>query len=126
MPFYDEMRDMVSEMLLPDAQGGFGQGVIVLTRTPAPTVNPDASWEDPTPGAPQVYPLNGAVSGVREEYIDGKTITASDEMVTAAVFGAQPEAGDVLTVDGRVRTILKIKALPAAGVTCAWHIIIKG
>lgn len=89
----------------------FSQGVITLAKT---TTAPGAdAW---TPGSPTTtaYTLQATAKGVSKEFIDGTTIVATDIEILAAAFGADPDPPDVLTIDGKAVTLLKVFYLPAA------------
>jgi hypothetical protein len=101
----------------------FAQGNVVLkktTRGPGPN-----DW---TPGDPITvdYPLDATVKGVSKQFVDGTTILASDMEITAAVFGAEPDPADTLTIDGKPVTVLQVMRLPAAGTLVAWKWIARG
>jgi len=117
---YTRLQSTASRLLAK-----YKQGTIVLSRagTPTPAAN---EWDPPVEGALQTWTLNGTVTGVDKELIDGTTITAADEMATVAVFADTPRLTDVLTIDDKPRTILKVMPVPPAGTVCAWKIAIKG
>ena len=101
----------------------FNQGVITLTTAPpAPGADP---W---TPGAPTTatYTLQATAKGVSKEFIDGTSIVATDIEITAAAFGAEPDPADVLAIDGKMVTLLRVIRLPAAGTLVAWKFVVRG
>jgi len=99
----------------------FNQGVIRYIAQPASGANP---WDAPTPSSPVLLP--GAVaSGVSQEFLSEK-VTTSDTEVTASVFGATPEVGGVIEIDGVERQVVEVKPVPAAGVVVVWKIFVKG
>lgn len=102
----------------------FAQGVVTLER-PGEEIPPPNEWTDPTYTDPVTIPLNAAVKGVSEKYINGTTIVATDLEVTAAVFGDEMGVGDVLKVDGKPVQVIKTMKIPAAGVTVAWKFIVR-
>jgi hypothetical protein len=121
--FYDEMAEMVTELLQPDADGGLGQGEVTLSRiTTAPGAN---EW---TPGVETTatYELNAVVSSVADKFVDGTTIFATDRMVTCNVPEIEILPGDILSIDGKPVMIVKTMRMPAAGVAVAWRIIVRG
>lgn len=147
MPFYDEMADMARDLLLPDAQGGLGQGQITIVRTeqtPKPVDWP--SWE-PWNGTEtvKIYLLRGAVSGVAPKLVDGTTILATDQMLICADWqqlvstkvGDDPavasetlvpfdlKVGEIVQIDGKPVTTMQRIAIPGAGIVAAHKIIIR-
>lgn len=100
----------------------FNQGVITLAKTTtAPGADP---W---TPGTPTTttYTLQATAKGVSKEFIDGTTVVATDIEITAAAFGAEPDPADVLSIDGKAVTLLKVIRLPAAGTLVAWKLVVR-
>lgn len=117
-------------------------GTVTLTRKTR------AAPDDETPaGSPgevssvDVYDLDARVNGVSAEYIDGKTILATDQMLIVSpqarhtlsdgdpVEGTptvtlEPRKTDTLTIGGRALVIKKIERLPAAGDAVRFHVFI--
>lgn len=127
--FYDEMRQTAIDLLAPTDEGGLGQGEIQLVRLVpgAPGANP---WDPPAPSSRQVTPLDGAARGVGKELIgapveSGGQIVATDLQVTVAPWGGSYEPADVLEIDGRPVTILKIQNIPEAGTVCAIRFVVR-
>ncbi len=117
MPFYDEMADMVQELLLPDAEGGLGQGVIQLKRivsTPGPN-----QWDTPTETV-ETWPLKAAAKRLHQRYENGVLIVETGDMVTFAVPEVEPLITDTLVIDGVERVITNLTAIPPAGVVVAY------
>lgn len=66
MTFYEEMRDVASELL-----GEFRQGVVQLKRVASvPGPNP---WDPPTE-TPQTWPLSATVERLHQRYENGVLI----------------------------------------------------
>ena len=84
--FYSEMADMARELLAPEADGGLGQGDILVIRTEQEAKPDDWPSREPWTGAitTKTYRIHGAVSGVAKELVDGTTILASDMMLICA------------------------------------------
>lgn len=117
MPFYDEMALMVQDVLLPDAEGGLGQGTVRLKRI---TVTPPANeWDEPVETV-VTYPLKASVRTVSQKYIDGTLIIAGDRQVTFAVPGTVPAMTDLLTIDGKDHAMKDLRPLPGAGTVVAY------
>ena len=127
--FYDDMADVVREMLAPTSGGGLGQGSIALVRY-APGPPPANSWDPPSPPTRQVTTLNGAARGVAKELIGapvetGGQIVATDKQVIVAPWGGSYDPADVLELDGTPVTVLKIDNIPAVGTVCAIRFIVR-
>lgn len=118
--FYSEMADIASEVL-----DEFKQGEIVLLKPGTTTPGPNP-WDPPVTTPPTSYPLSATAKGVSKEFIDGDTILATDLEITAAVFDAEPDPADTLTVDGQAVTVIKTMRIPAAGPVVAWKFIVRG
>lgn len=147
MPFYDEMRTMAAELLLPDTQGGLGQGLITVIRTEQTAPPPDWPTWEPWPGVETVktYRIYGVVSGVAKELVDGNTILASDQVLLCAdrmtlietkvgddpAVASSMEApfdltvGEVVNIDGKPMTTLPHMPIPGAGVKAAHKYILR-
>lgn len=127
MGFYDEMADVVAEVLAPESEGGFGQGTVTLTRETdtATPVEAGKPWLGFTKTS-VTYTLDAVVRPVEDKFVDGSTILATDRQVSAADFGVEPEPGDVLSIDSKTVTILKQMRLPAAGTLVCWQWIVRG
>ncbi len=127
--FYDEMADVVREMLAPTSQGGLGQGTIELVRyiDGAAPANP---WDPPATPSREITVLDGAARGVGKELIGapvetGGQIVATDLQVIVAPWGGAVEPADVLEIDGAPVTILKVENIPAAGTVCAVKFVVR-
>lgn len=117
MGFYDEMAAMVQDVLLPDTEGGLGQGAVSLKRvTTVPGENP---WDPPTETA-VTYPLKAAVKRLHQRYENGVLIVETGDMVTFAVPDVVPALTDTLVIDGKERAITNLTPIPGAGTVVAW------
>lgn len=107
-------------------------GTVTLTRSTPGTPEAETPW---IPGTPTttVYTLDARVDGATADYIDGATVIATDLMVIAspkaadpdgAIVDIVPEMGDVLTIDGALKAIKKVDAVPAAGDAAMFHIFV--
>jgi len=97
------------------------QGVIRYIAPDTPGANP---WDTPAPSSPILLP-GATANGVSQEFLSEK-VTTSDTEVTASVFGATPEVGGVVEIDGVERQVVEVKPVPAAGVVVVWKIFVKG
>lgn len=126
---YTRLQDTTRRLLRPAAQGGLGQGVIVLTRKTPGVPNPAAPWEPVVPVI-QSEPLRGAVRGVSKQLVGteagGTVILASDRQAVCEVPRLQYTAGDVLSVDGVPVHIIAFERIPAAGTAAAVRFTIRG
>lgn len=125
---YTRLQGTTRRLLRPAAQGGLGQGEIVLTRkTPGvPGPNP---W-DPVEPVTQAETLRGAVRGVSQRLVGtemgGTVILASDRQAICEVPQMQYQAGDTLSVDGVPVHIIAFERIPAAGIAAAVKFTIRG
>ena len=123
MGFYNDMADMVMDVLAPDA---LGQGTIELSR--AVSVDGDNPWGNNT--VYNTVKIKGAVRGVGQELVGvemgGAVIQASDRIAICEVSPIGYEAGDILIVDGHPVHIISYQTIPAAGTPCASKFIIRG
>lgn len=115
--FYDDMADMVQGLLLPDAEGGLGQGTVMLKRT---ATTPGAESWDPPSETVTSYPLKAAVRRVYTKYVDGTLILATDNQITFAVPAVTPLLTDTLSIDGKDHAMKDLRPLPGAGTVAAY------
>lgn len=132
--FYTEMRGVAQELLAPTASGGLGQGSIALARfTEVPPANP---WEPSGDPVVTRVALNGAARGVSKELVGlsiapGNQIVATDLQVIVAPWwgGAASPGGydpaDVLELDGKPVTVLRVDNIPAVGIVSAVRFIVR-
>jgi len=114
--FYGRLQGAASRLMQR-----FKQGIVTYTIT-GPDTGPE--WA-PIPGAPVTYALDATVQGVGDMYRNSTLIRESDLLVTCAVFGAEPVVQGTLSIDGAVMQIVQVKALPAAGTTVAWQVVVR-
>jgi hypothetical protein len=119
--FYDDMADMVQDLLLPDAEGGLGQGTVQLKRTV--TTPGENEWDPPTETV-ETWPLKAAVKRVDQRYENGVLIVGTVDIVTFAVPDTAPVMTDKLVIDGRERAITSLKPTPSAGTVVAWRAVV--
>lgn len=128
--FYDEMRGVSIELLAPTSQGGLGQGKIELVRT-TPGAPPVNSWDPPSAPTRTITVLNGAARGVAREFVglsvpNGGQIIATDKEVIVSPWGGEYAPGDVLELDDKPVTILRVDDIPAVGTVCLVRFIVRG
>lgn len=125
---YTRLQGTTRRLLRPAAQGGLGQGEIVLTRKTPGTPGPNP-W-DPVEPVTQAETLRGAVRGVSQRLVGaemgGTVILASDRQAVCEVPQMQYQAGDTLSVDGTPVHIIAFERIPAAGTTSAVRFTIRG
>lgn len=135
MGFYDEMAAMTDELLMADASGGLGQGLVQLKRivvTPPP--------DDWTPGTETetLWTLKAAVRRLHQRYEGGVLIIETGDQIVASVTATltklagsavtpvdqafDPHNGDILVIDGEDRAIDDITPIPGAGTVSAWKL----
>ncbi|MGN6538948.1 MAG: hypothetical protein ACTHKQ_24875 [Mesorhizobium sp.] len=119
--FYDDMADMVQELLAPEDEDGLGQGTVSLKRV---TTTPGENEWDPPTETSKTWPLKAAVKRVDQRYEDGVLIVATVDVVTFAVPSTVPVITDALVIDGRQRAITSLKPTPAAGTVVAWKAVV--
>lgn len=130
MAFYQDMQQMTRDLLTSDADGGLGQGEIVLKRVSQGEPNPDAPWE-PVEPIVETEKLKGAARGVSGTLlgteVNGTILVSTDLVIICEVpQKLQYTAGDVLTIDGRAVTVLSYSNIPAAGTPAAVRFIVRG
>lgn len=129
MAFYDEMAAMVRDLTKPDSQGGLGQGSLAIIRLVPGAQDPAKPWEPVSP-TEQVEPIQGAVRGVSSRLVgtevNGVVLNISDRIAITEVPKIPYTAGDKLSVDGKIVTVLHVENIPAAGTTAAVRFIIRG
>lgn len=119
--FYQEMRDMATDLLSETSKGGLGQqGIRLVKRVEIPPAN---SWEMPT-YSNRSYDLKAVAKGVSEEFIglsgsNGTVIVASDKEVVMDVSVQKVSTGDTISIDGKAGVVLLVIELPAAGIKVA-------
>lgn len=126
---YSDMAGVARELLAPTSDGGLGQGAIQLVRY-TPGANGPNPWDPPEPPTRTVTPLQAAARGVSEKFIGvevapNMVIVASDLQVIAAPWDGTYEPGDVLEIDGKPVTVLRIDNIPAAGTVSAIRFIVR-
>lgn len=116
MSFYADMQGVATELL-----GEFKQGVVEYIE---PGEGGGDPW-NPEPGEDTPYPVDAAVKGVSQEYIDGTYVLATDLEAIMSVFDVEPSNKGRLSVDGKELQIVKVMKIPAAGTTVAWRLIVR-
>lgn len=126
--FYDDMADMVQELLAPEDEDGLGQGTVQLKRT---VTTPGTDPWDPPSEEVTAYTLKAAVRRVSTKYVDGTLILATDNQVTFAVPtipasddpvipANTPVMTDALSIDGKDHAMKDLRPLPGAGTVAAY------
>lgn len=118
MPFYEDMQNVVSEVL----GGEFKQGVINYVHT-VPGDGPDDN-----PGPPNVtsYPVNGTAGGVKFKYVQSGQALESDVQVVAPVDPLYtPTPKGHVEIDGVKYKIHKLLPKPLAGTPVAYVFILR-
>lgn len=114
---YTEFQGIASDLI-----GEFAQGEVVLVQPGAKT----GDAHNPTVWPPTEHAVDATVSGVPQKMIDGTLILASDLMVTiAGDVAVRPEPDWSIKIDGRPHAIVQIAAIPPAGVTVVYKIVVR-
>ncbi len=131
MAFYQEMQDMVRDLLKPDTEGGLGQVTVILVRTIPGAVDPSAPEIEVAPTVVRET-LRAAVSGAGK-YADGVTILSSDFRIVAAIpamnwlWPVSPSRAVLsLELDGQAYQVVSVKGIPAIGIPAAVEFIARG
>lgn len=98
----------------------YEQGVLLYVAPGSESGDP---W-NPTTGSPTNHPVEGVVTGVSQEFVDGTYIIASDLQATVSVFDVEPTVEGLFKIDGKDHQIKKVNQMPAAGTPVAWRIIV--
>jgi hypothetical protein len=107
-------------------------GTVTLTRTVTGDPDPSTPW---IPGSPTstVYTLDAVVTGVSGDQVDDTLILATDLQVIASPSARladgtevtiEPQADDVVSIDGEAKVIKRIDAHPAAGLAARFDIFV--
>jgi hypothetical protein len=135
---YDEMADMANELLLPDTQGGFGQGTVQIKRIElGGLIDPNNQWGGRHEHE-KVWTIRAAVRRLHQRYEGGILIIETGDHIVAGTMATltmvdgvavppveqafEPMNGDLIVIDGADRAIDNITPIPGAGVTSAWKL----
>lgn len=110
---------MAAELLLPDAQGGLGQGTVQLKRISIVPIDPAQPWLG-NKETEQTWSLRATVKRVNHRNINGVLISETGDEVIFADPGTVPLLSDTLVIDGVNRAIFELRPIPGAGVIVAW------
>jgi hypothetical protein len=114
--FWTEMQGTAAELLEE-----FKTGVARLVRTARTVPDADQPYVK-TDGAPAYTVLSGVALPVDKKMIDNKVVFARHTMLICAHPGFDILGTDVIELDGRNRTILKIRRVPDAGIAVVWKL----
>lgn len=98
---YDELQGVASEIL-----SEFQQGTVRYIH-PGEQTGPDY---DPQPGTPTPYSVNATKTPqkVKQKYVDGGYIVASDFMLNVAAFDIEPVMDGEMEINGVKHQIIMI------------------
>ncbi|MFT4076853.1 MAG: hypothetical protein QM647_15110 [Asticcacaulis sp.] len=116
--FYDRASTTASRLLTK-----FNQAEYILSRAGI-VIPAQNEWDEPTQLPPQTWTLYGTSDAVEAKYVDGDVVTASARQLMFAAFDDVIKTGDVLTVNGKVQTVLKI--MPVTERNVAWVVFVVG
>lgn len=106
-------------------------GVVTLTRLTEEARDPDEPWV-PVEKTEVVYTLDARVDG-ESAYVPGESINAGEEKLivspkartsTGAVVDIYPSTEDKITIDGAVKVIKSVEAVPKAGIPARFNITV--
>lgn len=117
MDIYGDMADALSS----EMDQVFSQGTLVYLELGTDT---GPEW-DPQPGEPTEYQCKGTAKGVQSKYIQEGYISASDIQCLVTPFEVEPDNTGKLSIDGKLKEIIQVNRIPAAGTLIAWRIFCK-
>lgn len=99
MAFYDEMAEVVQELLAPDDQGGLGQGAVEIVRLEPGVPDPLQPWVPVVPT--EIVATVNHIGNLETDYTEGGTVHVADiaMMIAPPPFAVRP--GDVLRIGGQ-------------------------
>lgn len=119
MTIYDDVKAVASEVL---GDSDLKQGTVKLIQ-----VTPGSGPAD-DPGEPteKEYTLDAVVRGAPFKYIRDGFVTATDQMVTAAIIaGVTPTKNDFIEIDGVRCKIIEDVSAPGAGTRVVWKFLVR-
>jgi hypothetical protein len=120
MGFYDEMQEMATELLAPEASGGLGQGSVTLKRITPGTPNADQPWLPVAPTT-ESWALGASVRRQHYRYVSGTLVAETGDIVVFSTpSGVTPMLSDQLIIDGSAREMSELTPIPGAGTVVAW------
>lgn len=119
MSIYDETQQIVREIL---GDPDFKQGSTQLLQI----VPGSGSVDDPGPPVESVHEIDGAVRGVRWQFVQSGLAVATDMQITHSVVdGLVPTIKDFIIADGKRFKIVSVQAKPAVGTPVAYTLILR-
>lgn len=120
MSFYDDLRQVSSELHAEFQQGDVRYVPMVVTAGARPDL--PASSVKGTP-----VPVNATVRPVSTKYVDGTNVVMTDKQASLPNDGETPVPvlGHFLRIDGVDHRIIVIMARPAAGDPVSWTVIVR-
>lgn len=121
MSLYDELADTVVQLLADDELAG----EIVFARPSSEQATYDVTSGVATPVSPLTYTGRGIVSKYRTRDIDGTLVRRGDRQVILSTSGiVEPKAGDTVTIDDEVMTVVDADIIrPAPGQVAVAYIV---
>lgn len=126
--FYEEMADMVDEVLLPDDQDGLGQGTVILRQiTTGPSVEPG----EPGEATETLIAVNAVGERVSQAFAKGSLVVERGDILTISPTGKNEAGetvavvisnGDQIDVDGDTRSLIDVKRIPSMGTLVCWKV----
>lgn len=116
--FYDEMAEMVTELLTEEE---LGQSGIYLVKVTPGVPDPAQPWVPVTPVVERIG-LRGVAKRVHYRYINGTLVSQTGDVVTFAVPSPEVELTEFeLEINGERRAITDLRRIPSAGTPVAYQ-----
>lgn len=114
---YSELQGITAEVLAEFAQGT----ITYIAMVPATGGTPD----EPAKPKEKKYPFNSVARGVKQRYIDGSNIVASDLQATMPGGIVEPDISGFVLIGTKRHKIVQIDRKPAIGPAVAHVLIFK-
>jgi len=117
MGLYERARANADRLLTK-----YAQGTVTMSRS---TSTAGAGPFDPPTVTRATETLNAVVRGVSQEFVDGDIIRNTDLQVLIKVPEVLPRVGDVVVVDDVNASVMRVDAIPGAGLIAAYRLIVR-
>lgn len=119
MAIYDRFRATAARLLTRFDQGGTEAVVQAVVTNPDPLAPPAVNTT--------VAPVRAVVRGVSAELVASTPDMALGDLVviTDALSGYVPVAGEAVLIDGHQRAILRVEPVPASGAAVIYKFFVR-
>ena len=117
MSIYSDLQK-ITKSLLTD----FKQGDLAYVELSAQT---GGTPDDPLPPTEIIHPFDGVVRGVQYRYVDNSQIFASDLQTMMPAGDTIPNLEGFILVDSVRHKIVSVSAVPPAGETVVYRIVLR-